>query len=336
MKSIRELSHTGFFIKVISFFIFISIVLIPFSAFAVNTDLVYDPFGTSWIDKGEYIDLNNSKFFHGSLNYISDEDEGCFYLFFHFTDDRIEPTSNENITLSFTVKNDVNTYKFQIDENGLLDSSSKNSFNAFDVYYNFDDAYCARQGGVIYVAFKLKNSTDRKLNNKISSEYFCGYECNYTLFNGINLDMYVPTTTKASSKSTTSKTSGKTTTKSTTTPSNGNPTDTNTTNKSSTKFAGTGRISTTAQNRTEKFSGSQGTTPPEEPQTIASEEDEYFETILDDSQIVLQENTAQIAKSGMSRQAKLLLIIFAVLFALGITCVFIGTLNGKKNEKEQG
>ncbi|MCH5320636.1 MAG: hypothetical protein J1E36_02665 [Eubacterium sp.] len=332
MKSIREHKCTGFFISVISFFIFISIILVPFSSLAVNTDLVYDPFGTSWIDKGEFIYLNNGEYFEGSLNYISDEDEGCFYLFFQFQDNRIVPTSSEKITLSFTVKNDVNTYKFQIDETGLLDNSSKNSFDAVDVYYNFDAASCGMQGGVIYAAFKLKNSTDRKLNNKISCEYFCGYNCNYTLFNCINLDMFVPTTSKDSSKTTTSKT----TTKRNNTKITENSTSTKDNDKSSTKFAGSGKVSTTSQSNTKKFSSSQKTTQAQEQEIISSEEDSYFETIIDIPQNEAQDDNAQMAKSGMSRQAKLLLIIFAALFALGIVCVITGTLSGKKHEKHQG
>lgn len=207
MKKIENPFLYFFLGKIILSAVFLSILLTPFSAFALNTDLVEDEL--YWIDRGTQINYEKDNYFEGFSKYIADEDEGCFYLFTRFTDYRIDKNSNENITLAFTIKNNVNTYSFQVDKDGTVNSTSQNTLNSVEIYYNFDEASCKKQGGGVYVAFKLKNNTDRKLNNSVSCEYSCGLNCTYDLLSNISLDMYVPTTTKSTTQKTAKQTTKK-------------------------------------------------------------------------------------------------------------------------------
>ena len=208
MKSIRERIFTGFLMKVIPFIICLSIIFTPFSAFAINTDLVYRD-EDIWIDRGKVI-LCNYDYLGGFVRYITDENEGCFYSFLSFTDWGVDTDSLEKISLGFTIENDVNRYYIQIDKDGLTNSPSKNSLNSIDVYYNFNGTD-SKPDRKICVAFKLKNNVDRKLKNKIICEYSCGNGLNYILFDSIYLDMYVPETTKQTTtkKATTTKKTSK-------------------------------------------------------------------------------------------------------------------------------
>lgn len=329
MKSKMERFRAGLFGKITPFIIFLLIISVPFSALAVNTDLVEDEL--YWIDKGNIVQYNKDDYFEGFLKYITDEDEGCFYLFIRFTDHRIDVDCKENIALGFTVKNEENTYSFQVDKDGVINSPSKNSLDAFDVYYNFNEASCKKQGGGVYVALKLKNADDRRLNNSISCEYYCGLSWNYNLFDGINLDMYVPVTTKASTqkaekKTTTEKetTKKKTTAKSKTEKA---------VKESSTKFSGTGKSYGTSRNETTKYSGSQDYTKEKEFESVNAEDAAESNIINESHEEYKAESTAAV-KQGMSQQSKLLLIIFGVLFTVGVICVIIGSANGNKKKKE--
>ena len=334
MKSKMERFRAGLFGKITPFIIFLLIISVPFSALAVNTDLVEDEL--YWIDKGNVIQYNDDDYFKGFLKYIADKDEGCFYLFIRFTDYRIDVNSKENITLGFTVKNEKNTYFFQVDKDGLINSPSKNSLDAFDVYYNFNEASCKKQGGGVYVALKLKNTDDRRLNNSISCEYYCGLNCNYNLFNGINLDMYVPTSVRATAqKATKEATTAKAKTKKETSKKEtiAKSKTEKAVKESSTKFSGTGKSYGTSQNETTKYSGSQDYTNEKEFESVNAEDVAESNIINESHEEYKAESTAAV-KQGMSQQAKLLLIIFASLFTIGVICVILGCVNGKKSKKE--
>ncbi len=331
MKSKMERFRAGLFGKITPFIIFLLIISVPVSAFAVNTDLVEDEL--YWINKGNIIQYNKDDYFEGFLKYITDEDEGCFYLFIRFTDHRIDVDCKENIALGFTVKNEENTYSFQVDKDGVINSPSKNSLDAFDVYYNFNEASCKKQGGGVYVALKLKNADDRRLNNSISCEYYCGLSWNYNLFDGINLDMYVPVTAKASTQKTEKKTTTEkeTTKKKTTVKSKTEKA----VKESSTKFSATGKsYYSTSRNETTKFSASGEYTAGSKKYESADTEADGKSDINDKTQVEYEAESTISAKQNMSKQSKLLLIIFGVLFTVGVICVIIGSANGNKKKKE--
>ena len=115
----------------------------PAIALAYNPDLLDDEI--YWIDKGTTVSYTSNSYFQGFTKYIANKDDKCFYLFSKFTDYRIDTSSNDNITFSFAIENEVHKYSIQIDKNGVLESSGQNVFNAFNVYYNFDNANCKKQ-----------------------------------------------------------------------------------------------------------------------------------------------------------------------------------------------
>lgn len=317
MKGLKEQLCAGFSRKVIPFFIFVGVVFTPFSALALNTDLLEGE--VYWIDKGQEINYTADDYFQGFSKYITDEEEGCFYLFSRFTDYRIDPSSKDNITLSFTVKNELNSYVFQVNKDGVTSNSSRNAVDAIDIYYNFNEASCKRQGGGIFIAFKLKNDADRALKNTISCEYFCGLSCTYDLFSSIILDMYVPTTTKAESQ----KTSNQTPAKETTSKSN----KVQTTKEQSTKFSASGSSST---GDTTKFYGGAVSSISSTASSVESD------SVDSAGEVDSEKNFSSDSydkSSTLSKQAKILIAIFAVLFSLGTACVVIGTVNSKKKEE---
>jgi hypothetical protein len=244
MRFVLRLLRNGF-CKVVPFVVCICILACPLSAYALNADLVEHE--TYWIDCDNQI-IYKSSTFNGFTKYVVDENEGSFYLFSMFTDSKLDKACQENITFTFTIKNDVNTYYLQVDKNGMLNTSSKNSADAIELCYNFDDASCKRQGGSVFVALGLKNSTDRQLTNHISCEYSCGLSNTYVMFDDIDLDMYVPTTTKQSKEksATQSTTKSKATKQSTTAKSTTEKSTTaKSTTQSTTKFVASGSVSST-------------------------------------------------------------------------------------------
>ena len=316
--------------KIILPAVFLSVLLTPFSAFALNTDLVEDEL--YWIDKGTQINYAKDNYFEGFSKYIADEDEGCFYLFTRFTDYRIDKNSNENITLAFTIKNDVNSYYFQVDKDGTVNSASQNTLNSVEIHYNFDEASCKKQGGGVYVAFKLKNNTDRKLNNSVSCEYSCGLDCTYDLLSNISLDMYVPTT----AKTTTRKTAKQTTTKKNTSAAASKSSERdNAGSENSTKFSGSGTTASSGRSSAGSFAKFSADTSDiqSDSQALSGEETQIAGSRDAQSNDDALEITPQNSETKLSGQAKLLIIIFAVLFVLGVICVMIGTVHSKKKDE---
>lgn len=311
-----------FFRKIIPLFVCLAVMLIPFSAAAVNTDLVEDE--VYWIDRGETVNYSSS-YFQGFSKYIADEDEGCFYFFTRFTDSRIDMDSNDNITLGFTVKNDSNYYSFKVGKDGILDNQGQNLSDAIEVYYNFSEASCQRQGGGIFVAFKLKNKTDRTRKNSISCEYYCGLDISYNLLDDVELDMYVPETQKSTSNKTT-KAAAQASTKSNNTKST--TSKEKNTAESSTKFSGSGdKLSTTASNKSSKFSGSAAAANTEQTSN------ENSVSLNESVQLHSAENYNSIGeKQSLSVHSKLLIAVFAVLFSLGVICIIIGCAKNKNPE----
>lgn len=318
--------------KIILPAVFLSVLLTPFSAFALNTDLVEDEL--YWIDKGTQINYAKDNYFEGFSKYIADEDEGCFYLFTRFTDYRIDKNSNENITLAFTIKNDVNSYYFQVDKDGTVNSTSQNTLDSVEIHYNFDEASCKKQGGGVYVAFKLKNNTDRKLNNSVSCEYSCGLACTYDLLSNISLDMYVPTT----AKTTTQKTAKQTTTKKNTSAAASKSSERdNAGSENSSKFSGSGTTASSGRSSAGSFAKFSADTNDvqSDSQALSGEETQIAESRDAQSKDDALEITPQNSETKLSEQAKLLIIIFAVLFVLGVICVMIGTVHSKKKDEDE-
>lgn len=316
----------SFFGKIIPLFLCLLIVLTPFSVYALETDLVDDE--VNWIDKGETVTYN-SDYFQGFSKYIADSEEGCFYFFARFTDYRIDTEINENIALSVMVKNAARSFRFKVDKNGIVDGTNDD----IEIHSNFSEASCLRQGGGVFVAFKLKNKTDRALNNSISCEYYCGDNLTYNMLDGVSLDMYVPQT----QKSTSDKTS-KAATQRATNVNNTKASAAETDNESSTKFSGTGKIINENTNKNEyssknsysKFSG-EGTIA-EFDNGFTQNYESYNSSEKSDNG---ENNFSDSVNKTLSTQSKLLIAVFVILFSVGVICIIIGCVNNRNTEKDK-
>lgn len=314
-----------FFRKIIPLFLCLLIVLTPFSVYALDTKLVEDEI--SWIDRGETVTYKSDDYFQGFSKYIADSDEGCFYFFARFTDYRIDTESDENIALSVTVKNDVHSFTFKVDKDGIVGTSDD-----VEAYSNFSETSCMRQGGGMFVAFKLKNKADRTRNNLISCEYYCGDHLTYTMLAGVSLDMYVPQTQKTVSDKTTREMPQKNASANNTNPAS------EAEKEHSTKFSGTGKISigntdetaADVQNSPSKFSGAD--TAGEADENFAAQDWNYKSSEQSD----MGQNYDRVNMTqAFSLQSKLLIAVFAVLFSVGIICIVIGLVNKKNAEKDK-
>lgn len=167
-----------------------------FSAYAMNENYMIDEY-VYWLDiENSYDYHQNSDGFEGFLKSVSDENEGCFYIFFKFFDTRISNGQDENIVLTFTVENSENKYHFSVNKDGFI-NTGQNDMNAVKLNSNFDNFSCSSMGGKIFVGFELKNSADRVLTNYISCDYAAGVNTTTVLFENEKLDLFVEPTEKA-------------------------------------------------------------------------------------------------------------------------------------------
>lgn len=209
---------------------------------ALNKNYVIDELhGWTDVPVAHYY-YKNDDGFDGILKSIVDEENGCYYIYFSYYDKRLSNANKENITLTFTVKNSKNSYKFSVKSDGFTSDTGDNDINAVELAYNFDTKELS---GAIFIGFELTNSVDRTLVNYISCEYSAGVDKTTTLFKNAVLDMYVPeeTTTNKSSKTTTTKKSTTTTKKSNTTDKSGK--SSNSGSSKTTKYTPTGTTGTT-------------------------------------------------------------------------------------------
>lgn len=296
----------------------------PIQSYALNSDMVEGE--RYWIDQKVQISYQEHNYFNGFTKYIADSDEGCFYFFTSFIDRRINKMCDDNISLSFTITNQKNTYYFQLDKDGILESTTQNTIKALDIRSNFDEASCQKQGGNIYVAFEFKNSDDKKLSNTISCEYNCGLNCTYSLLDGVKLDM--------SSGEIAEKTSEKN--------KNGNAADI-TTKKSksndsesassgsegSTKFSGSGSVASNEESNGEFSFNNDGNITNNTQETEVTQGD--YNTNYSNSQA---NASAANSKTGLSVISKILIGAAAVFFTSGVICVVAGIVKAKKAPDE--
>lgn len=80
----------------------------------------------------------------GSVQYFLDEREYCIYLNFSFSEDNISPDAC--IKFSFKVTDGTETYQFEVDENGMCDSTGQENelftvASNFSTYTEFNGSY---------------------------------------------------------------------------------------------------------------------------------------------------------------------------------------------------
>lgn len=188
-------------------------------AYALDEGLVASEYN-GWLENDNLLLYSVSEHgFDGSLKYISDKENGCFYIYFSFFDTRLQSDEidDDKIVISFRIENDNGGYSFSVNRTGLTDTADKDKVKLASRF----DCSCDKLGGEILVGFELKSKTDKTLTNRVSCEYAAGTEYVTTLIDSAVLDMYKEPTTKTSSakknnsagKDTTSKTEKAKTTK---------------------------------------------------------------------------------------------------------------------------
>lgn len=309
----------------------------PVQALALNSNMVQGE--VYWIDEATDINYDDDSFFQGFTKYIADSEEGAFYLFTRFTDYRIDPSENENITLSFVVKNSKNTYRFDVDKTGMINTSSPNTSECIEVYYNFSEASCKRRGGGIYVAFELKNAQDRKLNNYVSCEYYCGLNRSYSLFDSVCINMYKAEEDKTLNNSSTVKhnESGSDKSKASGSSSNSASSKSGTTKFSASGSAGySSETGEGAQDNT-KFSaggasGSQSGSASGSSSSSSGDEDHSDNQITDVSISPGDDENGEYKSTRLSTAASVLTAVGIIILAAGIICVAAGVFRRRSKK----
>lgn len=284
-----------------------------FSAYAMNENYMIDEY-VYWLDiENSYDYHQNSDGFEGFLKSVSDENEGCFYIFFKFFDTRISNGKDENIVLTFTVENSENKYHFSVNKDGFI-NTGQNDMNAVKLNSNFDNFSCSSMGGKIFVGFELKNSADKVLTNYISCDYAAGVNTTTVLFENEKLDLFVEPTEKAVTTKT--KTAQSTAAKE------------KTTQKKSSASAKSSAAKTT-QNK------STGTTRFKSSGIYSGDGDEYTDNdnadIEDSEDVIAYQN----ADAEMSSTAIIILTLSIIAIVAGIIVLTVALASKTKKSEEE-
>ena len=191
-------------LSIFCFFIiaFVNIFSIAGNAYAFDGEYI-DKFG-KWYDKGTVIDIDCS-FVQGQFHYMTNEEDGCAYFYFAYTD-FLDEYSEDDIQLQFYVYNSINNYTFSVANSGVSDDDILKNL---DIYSNFSNINADSHNGRLLVGFELKNKDDKTLTNFISCTFkvLSAKSCN--LVDECKLDMYVEPTTTTKKVTTTKLTTSK-------------------------------------------------------------------------------------------------------------------------------
>lgn len=292
----------------------------PIKAYALNHNLVASEYN-GWVEKevDYYYDYDKYSF-NGFVKQIFDEENGCYYIFFNFYDERIIGEDDNDIILTFTVTNTENEYTFSVNRNGFT-NTDENNMKAVNIAYNFE-ASVQGGGGRIFVGFELKNKYDRQQYNYIKCEYGAGSDRITTLFDNEMLNMYVEPTAKTTKHKTTKQSKDKS--KKTTTRRS------QTTDKSrkgnaeskTTKFKGSGSV---ARREISKYSG--GDEASQEPYTESYDIDSEPSSELDSKALQTPDNLPQV----MSKSAIVTMALASVIGVVGIVLLIIAAVSKTEN-----
>ena len=291
-----------------------------FPSYALDSNYVISEYN-GWIDIDKRIDYEKKNDgFDGFLKRISDSESGCFYMYFSFYDTELEGYDDDNIVISFDVRNDINNYHFSVSRNGFVNTGDDEQKN-IRLVYNFDNCSGSRCGGEIFIAFELINSIDRTQRNHISCEYAGGSSKTSVLFYDLVLDMYTETTAEDNSVNHTASKSSATERKTTTHKSNDSESKTEVKEKS-TKYTPTGTLSQGGKTHTSKFIAGE---------TYSSE---MSHTDNADEQQSLSSNTkSQVGMYKMSKTAVITLSAAGVMIIIGMGFIIAGAaIKSKKTE----
>lgn len=188
-------------ITAIYFMIFLVVAFTPINVYALDYDLIESEFN-GWVEVDDVV-LYDEADFSGSLKKIIDADNGCFYIYFQLTDNRIKNTPIENLIINFTVKNNENSYTFSVNRDGMLNGSA-NEKKAIKLAQNINKRNTYFYG---FIGFELTQRSDRRLDNTISCSYSNGMSEEYFLLKNVGLNMYSENKTDAKNSTTKKSTS---------------------------------------------------------------------------------------------------------------------------------
>lgn len=317
--------------------IFICIILLGFSvnivAFAFDKDYINDPALWNDVDTFEYIEKDD---FSGIVKYIVDEQTGCVYINLFYNYPKTTDIDANNIYLSVTVRNDINTYEICVNKDGACFSDGDELTKDIDVFYNFENVNKKYGTGNLYLVIELKSKKDTSQLSYISCEYSISDGDNINILDNLILDMQPATTIKIT-KETTQKTTAATTnvttikttkvsaSKSTTTKKNSTEKSNSTTKnkQTSTKFV-PDKISTSADSQTKfSYEASVDSSTVSETETTTISDDEFFSVLNTDKQDEFQ------SSSKLSSQSKLCIAASAITYFTGIAIIIYSILKKK-------
>lgn len=312
----------------------VAILLTPTAAYSLDSDYIQGDFKVErYWSKVKSVTVGKGNDFSGTVKCIEDKENGCFYIYFSFFDYKLRPDSNNNITLSFTVKNQNKEYYFCIDKFGFTNKSDKNIEDYFEISYLFDESSGAQYSGNIFIGFEFKNKTDKSLMNYISCQYYCGDYTRHTLFTDKELDMR---SSKIDNETTKNSDSEKTTAK-----------NYNNSNKSSseknniqetTKFTGSGTIDdNNSDNDSGKFSSENNTN-----NINQNNDTDYTDKFNPDTQNgsndTLENQPIYSYSNERTTSVKIMIIASAFIILCGVICIIAGVfsqLRNKNNKKHE-
>ena len=314
MKSIR--------IAILSILMIAYMAFVPMYAYAM--DMVYVNNPEIWYSDSRIISMpeQNLENYSGIYSYYADVDNACFYLHISYSEKNLKEENND-IKVEIQISNNINSYVFKVDENGIVETDSEIR-KSFDTACNFGEA--TRQGQEIYLGIEFKNKADKTVDNMISFSVVVNGKA-HNLTNGILLPLYKEETTKEKrNEKTTAVKETKNKTKNTTVQ---NKTSKATTEKT-TKFK---YIASPKSNRTEKYK--------------ADEVDEVYEIYSADDMddiddiIEMEDNNVEILTeeesddSTLSSKSKILIAVAVATIIIGIVIMIYcccKTQKAKKNE----
>lgn len=178
--------------KMSALLICIAVICTPFGAYAMNPDYINRK--GIWIENEDSVihsAVQTIDGYTGFYRYVSDTENHCFYLHISYGESSL--TGESTSSVNFNIKNNSREYHLSVDTHGIFNASN-GAEAAFDIISEFGTV--SNQGQEIYIALEFKDKTDKVLDNEISFSLSISGRT-YTLCDGILLEYYTETTTKA-------------------------------------------------------------------------------------------------------------------------------------------
>lgn len=328
-------------ILLISAAILLSVCICPSKAFALDNELLENEL--LWDGKGVTSLINNNGL-DGKISYICDNENGCFYLHFHFFDSRLKSKRSDEIYINFVITNEKHSYAFSVGSAGVTGENSSYVGTNFEIGYNFDKMRLKASVGEIFIGIEFKNRDDRRQKNLIDAQCYYGGNFTTELLEKAEFDMTpvqtaVETTQKQTTvRQTTSGASGKNTVKGSTEKSSSAKEP----GSGTTKFTPSKKVSEASQStaQSSKFSPEKNTTRVQSSVSSGAENAVSESEPDSQAQTALQAQDGEENESRYSKPAKAGIAVASVCATAGVALIAAGAFSGryklvKKNDDEK-